>query len=200
MLDACSVGLDKAKVGTAGAYVMVSGYYVFAVGPKHNGDTLAIIRLGGHCESGETAWQCAVREVNEEAQINIHPVIPPATYWLNRDHSDAELQQVIWPCDKVNKEIPLYVASNNPMPIRKLSVMYLVQTDEVPTTSAEIRGLLLLRPDDIFKIVHQTITLRQYFQEGGKEILHEGFDSCKVLEPFDPTSSKKRSYRRPRLG
>ncbi len=184
MLNARALGLDKAVVGTAGAYVIVDGYFPFWVSPKHNGDTLAVIRLGGHREEGETGWQCAAREVYEETRLNIRPLQPPATYWLDRDRADACLQQVIWPHDTPDEMPPLYVASNHPVPARQLSVMYLAKADELPTPSSEVRGLLLLKPDDVLKIVQKTITLGQYLRDGGKAMLHEELDENKELEPF----------------
>jgi len=56
---------------TSSAWVLVSGSFPFMVGPDQTGKLLGVVRLGGHIEQGETPWQCAVREVKEEADLDI---------------------------------------------------------------------------------------------------------------------------------
>ncbi len=184
MFDTCSLGLDKAHVGTAGAYVEIGGYYLFTVAPKSGGNTLAVIRLGGHCEASETGWQCAVRELYEEAHINIRPLKPPVTYWVDRDRTDMELQRVMWSSDISGEVPPVLIGSNNPMPTCQLSLMYLAHTNESPNPSSEVRGLLMLKPNEVHKIAQETVTLGQYIRSGGRAILLDAFDEDKVLEPF----------------
>ena len=66
--------IQGARINTAGAYVLINGLYLFTIGIKlHNGQ-IPVIRLGGHREENETGWQCAEREVFEEANLQIEPL------------------------------------------------------------------------------------------------------------------------------
>ncbi|HLZ62576.1 MAG TPA: hypothetical protein VKR06_36995 [Ktedonosporobacter sp.] len=53
------------KFKTAGVYVNVAGFFVFQVGLTSAGDKLGVVRLGGHREGDESAWECATREALE---------------------------------------------------------------------------------------------------------------------------------------
>jgi len=64
------IHIDK-NVRTSGAYVIYKNLFVFQVGPTNKGDTLGVVRLGGHKEDEETAVETAKREVREEATIDI---------------------------------------------------------------------------------------------------------------------------------
>ncbi|BFT73587.1 hypothetical protein [Paenibacillus sp. P36] len=46
------------------------------MGPTVDQLELAIVRLGGHREGAETAWECAQREVLDESQMRITPLTP----------------------------------------------------------------------------------------------------------------------------
>jgi 8-oxo-dGTP pyrophosphatase MutT (NUDIX family) len=60
---------------TVGTYIRIEGRYLFAFGPhSERPGRLAIVRVGGHREDGETAWECAVREAMEETGLTIAPV------------------------------------------------------------------------------------------------------------------------------
>ena len=61
------IDLQKARINTAGAYVCIDGYYLFALGIRPYNGHIPIVRLGGHREGHETGWQCAVREAYKEA-------------------------------------------------------------------------------------------------------------------------------------
>ena len=103
MLDARSLGLDDAQVGTAGAYLIVENRYVFVVGPKHDGDTLAVIRLGGHCEKNETAWQCtvligawvfALSNVKTSDRLSqVGPLLKYASRYVKRKFANLSMKQ-----------------------------------------------------------------------------------------------------------
>jgi hypothetical protein len=66
--------IKNAKINTAGAYVCIRDFYLFAIGIHPNNGNIPIVRLGGHQEENETGWQCAVREVYEEANLHIRPL------------------------------------------------------------------------------------------------------------------------------
>jgi hypothetical protein len=91
-----AIDIANASITTVGAYVTVDGLYPFAIGSRlHNGQ-IPVVRLGGHREEHETGWQCAVREVQEEANLQINPLVPQATYLSDWDHIEAELQGIQW--------------------------------------------------------------------------------------------------------
>jgi 8-oxo-dGTP pyrophosphatase MutT (NUDIX family) len=69
------------QVVTARAYVCIGHLMPFMVGPTLDGRRLAVIRLGGHREDGETPCQCAAREVVHEASLILTDQSPPATFW-----------------------------------------------------------------------------------------------------------------------
>src|SRR3954464_12516001 len=70
------------EVATAGAYVLLDGRFPFMVGPTRDGDRLAVVRLGGHREAGESPWQGAARGWLGGSGLPIQAVAPPRTYWL----------------------------------------------------------------------------------------------------------------------
>jgi hypothetical protein len=65
-----------------------------------------------------------------------------------------------------------------------LSLMYLAQAEGIPTPSSEVKGLLLLREEDIHRLYRESVTLEQYLHWGGRAILNAKFDTSLFLEPF----------------
>jgi hypothetical protein len=179
------VDIQKARINTAGAYVCIHGLYPFAIGTKlHNGH-IPVFRLGGHREEHENGWQCAVREVNEETHLHINPLTPSTTYLLpDGDCTDAELEKIQWQYETELEPIPMLVVAYQREGETLLSLMYLAQTDGVPTLSSEIRGLLLLERGDIHRLCQGPITLEQYLRGGGKALMNHKFDQSLFLEPF----------------
>jgi len=66
------INLEK-NTKAAGAYVLHNGYFPFMFGRSthHKKNELGVVRFGGHREKNETAVQCAVREVQEEASLDV---------------------------------------------------------------------------------------------------------------------------------
>lgn len=175
-------------VGTAGAYVVLDGLFVFMVGiAKAGGDRLVVVRLGGHREGTETAWECAAREVQEEAGLRIRPVAPPATYWTGRDGDESQLHAAPWPAQPEEAAPPLVVAWRMEGGQRLLSATYLAEADGEATDAApggEAVGLLLLRPQDVLWLTREEVTLAEYVTAGGRAALREHLPMGFVLEPF----------------
>jgi 8-oxo-dGTP pyrophosphatase MutT (NUDIX family) len=172
-------------VATAGAYFLVDGRFAFMIGPTPDGASLAVVRLGGHREAGETPWQCAEREVLEEAGLRISPRTPPCTYWLQiRD--DAPDQEALidggWP-HQPSTPVPLLIARGRPGLSDRLSAMYLATAEGAPEPLHEAHGLLFLSPAEVVAVLHRRVTLGQYLRSGGHAILRPGLPHGLPLLP-----------------
>ncbi|CAG0933686.1 hypothetical protein TFLX_03174 [Thermoflexales bacterium] len=176
--------IQNARVNTAGAYVCLDGLYPFAIGTQLFNEHIPVVRLGGHREEHETGWQCAAREVCEEANLQIKPLTSPTTYLADGDHLEAELKEIRWQPEIDRDPIPLLVVAYRREGRTWLSLMYLAQAEGPPTPSAEIKGLLLLEEKDIHRLCQEPLTLEQYLGQGGQAILNYEFDKSLILEPF----------------
>ena len=176
--------IQGARINTAGAYVPIDGLYPFIIGWRPNNGRVPVIRLGGHREEGESGWECAKREVHEEASLKIRPVRPRRTYLVDWDHGEAELKEMCWEGETDQEPIPLLVVTYRREGRTSLSLMYLAQADELPAPACEVKGLLLLDKDDVHRLCREALTLEQYLSGGGKAILNGEFDHKLILEPF----------------
>lgn len=178
------INIQKARINTAGAYVCINGFYVFALGIRPHNGYIPVVRLGGHRQENETAWQCAIREVHEEANVQIRPVLPTSTYLYDCDHLEKEFQEIPWQHEPEGKPAPILVGAYCREDGLSLSLMYLAQADGLPTPSSEVKGLVLLGEAEIHHLCRGPMTLEQYLNRGGKAILSGDFDMKRVLEPF----------------
>ena len=169
---------------TAGAYVKIGGLFPFAIGWQLHQGNIPVVRLGGHVTGQETGWECALREVKEEANLQISLINPEKTYFFPAETLGADLQEVQWEQINIPGPKPLLMVGYRTDLDLSLSLMYLAETDENPTPSAEVKGILLLDPDSIIRICVSSITLDQYLKQGGKAIFTEQFDCNRPLEPF----------------
>lgn len=178
------IDIQEARGNTAGAYICIHGLYVFAIGIHPHKGRIPIVRLGGHREPHETGWQCAAREVREEASLHIKPLLPQTTYVSDWDHFAEELQEIQWQNSIEQEPIPILVVTYHRANSLHLSLMYLAQTEEFPEPSSKVKGLLLLTQEEIHRLCLEPLTLEQYLRQGGKAILNAEFDLKLVLEPF----------------
>jgi ADP-ribose pyrophosphatase YjhB (NUDIX family) len=162
-------------VRTSGAYVLYNNLFIFQVGPTRKGDTLGVVRLGGHKENNETAVETAKREVKEEAAIDITILSSPSTYY--KENWNAQSKKI-----KVENEVaPILIIDS---PYETLSIMYIAHSENEPNPSSETNGLLLLSVSDIRLICSKEITLNDYIKQGGMAILKEKMDKELILQPF----------------
>jgi hypothetical protein len=118
------------------------------------------------------------------AAVTITPLSPPATYWLRASDSSARMQAGPWLATGADDVTPLLVVVTDHLPTPGLSLMYLARATGQPLPSAETQGLLLLRPDDITRLVDGAITLEAYLAMGGLALLRAAFLPGLLLEPF----------------
>jgi 8-oxo-dGTP pyrophosphatase MutT (NUDIX family) len=183
-LENSLIEIQNARINTAGAYVRINGYYLFAIGTKLHRGCIPIIRPGGHREEHETGWQCATRELYEEARLQIKPLLPQTTYFSEWDQIDAEPQEIQWQCKTDQEPVPILVLAYRNESSIHLSLMYLAHANGLPQPSSEVKGLLLLKEEEIDHLCQEPVTLKQYLVKGGKAILNYEFDTSLVLEPF----------------
>lgn len=173
------------RVATAGAYVLVDGCVAFMVGVAHaTGDRLVVIRLGGHRKAHETAWDCAAREVLEEASLVVHPLTPPATYWVEPDQDPSVPRAAPWQRPPFEAADPLLVATRHEAGARLLSVTYFARAQGPPVPANEAQGLLLLRRSEIVRLVREPVTLDEFLRRGGRAVLRGDLPTNLPLEPF----------------
>lgn len=176
--------IQSARINTAGAYVSFNGLYVFAIGIQPHNNRIPIIRLGGHREENETGWQCAEREVFEEARLKIKPLLPKATYLYDWESLENDPRKIEWRYENEQEHIPCLALTYRREGTTTLSLMYFAHADETPTPSSEVKGLLLLQETEIHRLCKVPTTLQQYLDCGGKAILKDNFDISLFLEPF----------------
>jgi len=151
--------------------VYINGLYPFAIGTQPYNGRLPVIRLGGHREEHETGWQCAVREVYEEANLHTKSLTPSITYLSDGDHIETDLKEIRWQRETDQEHIPLLVVAYRRESRISLSLMYLAHAEEFPTPSSEIKGLLLLERENIHRLCQEPLTLERYLSRGGKAML-----------------------------
>jgi hypothetical protein len=178
------VDLQNSTISTAGTYISINGLFLFAIGIRPHDGNIPIVRLGGHREAQETGWQCALREVYEEARLNIQPVSSQKTYLIEWGHLDMELREIEWINQVEQEPDPFLVVRDRRKEHSSLSLMYLARAGNMPTPSAEVKGLLLLSKEEIHRLCQKPETLEDYLYRGGRAIMTAEFDKSLVLEPF----------------
>ncbi len=155
----------------AGACVRIGDRFVFMFGPHPSGNYLGVVRLGGHREGDETPWECAAREVLEEATMHIRPVRVGTTYVV----TDGALTEVDWAPDEVR---PLMVTPFGD----GVTVLYLAESEETPAPDAETKGLLMPTLAELRHMISSPVTLEQYLNEGGQAMIRVPMERGMRLE------------------
>lgn len=168
-------------IATAGVYLLCRGLLAFAVGPSPAGDRLAVIRLGGHREAGETAAQCVARELWEEAGVRISLLDPPATYRATPTGWGAYHLERLDPGASL-APAPLLVTPRERS--GQHSVTYLAVPEEAPVPSSEVAGILLLDVSAVRLLTGTPITLGDFLATGGRAVLRAPLDPSLPLSPF----------------
>lgn len=120
----------------------------------------------------------------QESSLQIQPLAPRITYLSNWDYPEKELQEVKWPHPSEHEPVPLLIVAYQHEGDTSLSLMYLARAKGLPRPSSEVKGILLLKKEEIHSLCQEPTTLEQYLSRGGKAILKVDFDKQLLLEPF----------------
>lgn len=179
--------IAEAAVQTAGVYLLHDGAVVFSVGPDRTGDRLGIARLGGHREQGESPVDCALREVREEAGIRASPLAATTSYrapYVPPGGEDFRLIPEVFA--GFGAVAPLLVSHIATQPEGPFSIMFWGRVEGGDLTPGEeCRGLLLLRPPEVVRLMVRPTTLRAHLAGGGRAILTAGFPIDLPLRPLN---------------
>lgn len=171
-------------VEKAGAFVIIKNIMPFMMGPTPDRSALAIVRLGGHREGNETAWECAKREVFEESHMRINPMMPSMTFYCPNTSFDREI--FIEPAKEYeNSKVeprPLIMGHQNS--VQSITPIFLASSDDEPIPSMETKALMLLTRNDVLRLCSGTMTLDEFQSSGGKVLFGQKIDANLPLKPF----------------
>lgn len=168
--------MNDQVVQKAGAFVLTNKRMAFMMGPTADQSALAIVRLGGHREGAETAWECTQREVLEETQMRITPLTPSITFHCPNTRFDIEIE--LEPIAKFQntgiEPRPLIVGHQNS--VQSITPIFLASSDDEPVPSMETKALMLLTRKDVIRLCSETITLDEFRSLGGKVLFGQHID------------------------
>ncbi|WP_211750231.1 hypothetical protein [Paenibacillus sp. Marseille-Q4541] len=168
----------------AGAFVLTNNKMTFMMGPTPDQSALAIVRLGGHREGAETAWECAEREVFEESQMRITSLTPSMTFYCPNTRFDIEIE--LKPMDENNylsfEPRPLIVGHQNSK--HSITPIFLATSDSEPVPSMETKALIFLTRNDVIRLCSETLTLNEFQKLGGEVLVSQQIDADLPLRPF----------------
>jgi hypothetical protein len=171
-------------VQKAGAFVLTNKRMAFMMGPTVDQSALAIVRLGGHREGAETAWECAQREVFEESRMRITPLTPSMTFYCPNTNFDIGIE--LEPITKFHntrfEPRPLIVGHQNS--VQSITPIFLATSDDEPVPSMETKALMFLTRKEVIRLCSESITLGEFQTLGGKVMLGQHIDRNLPLKPF----------------
>lgn len=142
----------------------------FQMGPTPDESALAIVWLGGHREANETAWECVQREVFEESQMRVTPLVPSMTFQCPKTTLDTEI--ILEPVEgfqspeKEGQPHPLIIGRE--ATVQNVTPMFLSISHDDPIPSMEAKALILLTRNDVLRLCSERITLEEFQSSGGR--------------------------------
>lgn len=149
-------------VVTAGVILEYEARYVFQTGLNRARDALGVVRLGGHVEPGESAVECARREVREEGNTDASILAADMTWSYEPNGESFDLKPF---GGETSHPAPVFVATM--APDFGLSVTYLAAPSNRPTPGAETQALLFLTLEDVNRLTTEVTTLGAFVEGGG---------------------------------
>jgi hypothetical protein len=171
-------------VEKAGAFVLTNNTMAFMMGPTPDHSELAIVRLGGHREGTETAWECAQREVFEESQMRITPLTPSISFYCPNTRFDIgiELEPIAEYDYSMFEQRPLIMGHQNS--VQTVTPIFLASSEDEPVPSMETKALMLLTRKDVIRLCSNRITLDEFQSSGGTVLYGQHIDRNLPLKPF----------------
>ena len=164
-------------VVTAGVYVRFEDRFAFMFGPSNVHSAYGVVRLGGHAEGHETAVECALREVREEAGIEVTLSHPTATFYMG----SVDAVPVVVARTECREVWPLLMSGGSPSSPHSLT--FIGRTTCVPRPSMETQGIALLTGDEIRRICESDVELGEFVEAGGRIIERSELDRHQRLVP-----------------
>ncbi|MBM7566104.1 hypothetical protein [Paenibacillus sacheonensis] len=171
-------------VQKAGAFVLSNRRMAFIMGPTEDQSALAIVRLGGHREGAETAWECSQREVLEESRMRITPIIPTMSFYCPNTIFDIEIRlEPIAEFQNVPIE-PRPLIVGHQRSLQAVTPIFLASSDDEPVPSMETKALMLLTRKEVIRLCSEIITLDEFVSSGGKVLFNHHLDGNLPFKPF----------------
>ncbi|MFK7695221.1 NUDIX hydrolase [Paenibacillus sp. HJGM_3] len=165
---------ETTPILTAGVYLRYRDAFVFQCGPNPKTGQLALVRVGGHVDPGETVEAAAVREALEETGCRVTLLHSPSTYQWDPagDASPSE----------ITDQEPRYVVK----PVLRMghNAMFWAVTDDVPRLASETQGLVLLTAADIARLADGQATYGDFTAWGGRCLSRSPYEAQLPIQPF----------------
>ena len=163
---------------TAGLYLKYRDRFAFMIGPNPENSHHAIVRFGGHIEGDEGAIECALREANEEADVNAVLADAPKTYYVaDKDSAPTEV------C-RAGHGSPRPILVSGGTEEDPNSIMFLGEAATEPTPCGETRGVVLLAPDQIRRVCERRVPLREVLDSDDMLLEVERLDRDLPVVPY----------------
>ena len=172
----CTIG-PWGTVTTSGIYVRLGDRYAFMFGPSNAHTGYGVVRFGGHTQAHETALECALREVTEEADIEVTLSTPAATFYM----ASADAIPSLVAAAECREVRPLLVSGGSLSAPH--SVTFIGRTSRAPRPSMETQGIILLSGDEIRRICESDVELGQLVSAGARIIERSKLDRQQRLVP-----------------
>lgn len=163
---------------TAGVYLRCSDRFAFQFGPNKDTSRNGIARFGGHIEPHETAIECAVREVREEAGVAVDLEDSERTFYQSEDDQEpVEITPV-----QVGGVVPIYLFGGTAT--MAMSVMYFGNTRTMPVPTSETVAIALLSRSEIVEITEKPMTTGELLDSGAYVLEYGRLDRDRLVSPL----------------
>ena len=171
-------GYNLCGMNTAGIYLKYNNRFAFMFGPDEKSSHHGVVRFGGHVNGNESAIACALREIREEANVDVTVSTSPRTFYL----SDGYAIPVV--ADSYAHVRPRPILISGGTPVSPMSVMFVGRTEKSLLPSGETQGIVLLTVDEIRWLCDSHVTLQELLRSDGRIIERERLDRSLRLVPY----------------